>query len=79
LDVTFIPISYIQRSVLSAFSRNRGRSWNVLPVYTGVLPYSNLYRKKDNPLQRYTNIATYLGVINPLAPELSLNFSTPCI
>ena len=27
---------YIQRSVLSSISRNRRRSWNVLPVDTGV-------------------------------------------
>jgi hypothetical protein len=26
---------YIQRSVLSAVSRNRGRSWNVLPAIRG--------------------------------------------
>jgi hypothetical protein len=30
---------YIQRSVLSADSRNGGRSWNVLPVDTGALLY----------------------------------------
>jgi len=30
---------YIQRSVLSAVSRNRGRSWNILPADTGVRLY----------------------------------------
>jgi hypothetical protein len=30
---------YIYRSVLSVVSRNRGRSWNVLPVDTGALLY----------------------------------------
>jgi hypothetical protein len=30
---------YIQRSVLSAVSRNRDRSWNVLPLNTGALLY----------------------------------------
>jgi hypothetical protein len=29
------------RSVLSAVSRNRGSSWNVLPVDTGALLYSH--------------------------------------
>jgi hypothetical protein len=32
---------YIQHSVLSAVSRNRGRSWNVLPVDTGAQLYLN--------------------------------------
>jgi hypothetical protein len=32
-------LSHIQRSVVSAFSHNRGRSWNVLPVDTGALLY----------------------------------------
>jgi hypothetical protein len=30
---------YIQRSVLSEVSRNRRRSWNVLPLNTGALLY----------------------------------------
>jgi len=30
---------YIQRSVLSAVSRNHGRSWNILPTDTGVRLY----------------------------------------
>jgi len=34
---------YIQRSVLSAVSRNRGRSWNVLSADTGVCLYSIQY------------------------------------
>jgi hypothetical protein len=33
---------YVQRSVLSVVSRNRGWSWNVLPVHTGVLLYSKI-------------------------------------
>jgi hypothetical protein len=32
---------YIWRSVLSAVSRNRGRSWNVLPVCTAALLFYN--------------------------------------
>jgi hypothetical protein len=34
---------YIERSVLSAVSRNRGKSWNVLPVDTGTLLSLSLY------------------------------------
>jgi hypothetical protein len=30
---------YIFNSVLSAVSRNQGRSWNVLPIDTGALLY----------------------------------------
>jgi hypothetical protein len=30
---------YIERSVLSAVSRNHGKSWNVLPVNTGAHVY----------------------------------------
>jgi hypothetical protein len=36
---------YILRSVLSAVSRNRGRSYNVLPVDTGAQLYSVLQLK----------------------------------
>ena len=34
---------YIQHSVLCAVSRNRGRSWNVLPVDTGHPPVQKNY------------------------------------
>jgi hypothetical protein len=40
---------YIQCSVLSMVSRNRGRSWNVLPTNTGA----HLYYKKHSVLHKY--------------------------
>jgi hypothetical protein len=39
-----ITSRYIQLSVLSAVSRNRGRSWNILSMDTGVRLYIVIYR-----------------------------------
>jgi hypothetical protein len=40
---------YIQRSVLSAVSRYRGRSWDVLPVDTGAHLYCGQPRSGGFP------------------------------
>jgi len=40
-------LRYIQLSVLSAVSRYRGWSWNVLPVDTGVRLYIHLLRRNS--------------------------------
>jgi hypothetical protein len=41
----------IERSVLSAVSRNRGRSWNVLPVDAGAIPNFPLFFFLYSPMQ----------------------------
>jgi hypothetical protein len=52
---------YIQRSVFCAVSRNRGRSWTVLPVNTGAL----LYTYSDTELGQLSPIHTYHAVPMP--------------
>jgi hypothetical protein len=60
---------YIYRSVLSAVSRNRGRSWNVLPVDTGAHRYVN-FRSSINLMPR-TDITQHL-----LLSEVYLIYTT---
>jgi hypothetical protein len=47
---------YIESSLLSSLSRNRGTSWNVLPVATGALMYSELcvVREKERGILENT-------------------------
>jgi hypothetical protein len=53
---------YIYRSVLSVDSRNRGRSWNVLPVDTGAL----LYLLTGNYRMYLRNLRTFVFLGWPL-------------
>jgi hypothetical protein len=46
----------IQRSVLSAVSRNSGRSWNVLPVNEGARLYLDMVAKTNERESIHENI-----------------------
>jgi hypothetical protein len=59
---------FIYRSVLSAVSRNRGRSWNVLPVDTEV----HLYIKMLNYI---TNIPTCFSASAQSTGKFEIGFA----
>jgi hypothetical protein len=57
---------FIQRSILSTVSRNRSRSWNVLPVDTGA----HLYYQYRCCVVDVLRLGTCVLAVHADAPEL---------